>query len=390
MQQPPAPDPARPSQQGPVWLHWRTMLLFTVIFWALPLTWQILSTFIDDLIVVYVAVLITSSMHPVVAWLNTRRLPRALGILIIYLILVGILGVVGLLAVPLFTEETKHLIDQWPQYQQQLGGPLGRLGIHLGHGGPATTTQVQSVVAALPAIVVNITALLVNVVVILVLSFFFTADQYFAERLVAFIVPPQYRARTNELLGEIGHRMGRWVVGQLGIVLYYGVAFSIGLLVLKVPYALSVGIVTAILEIIPFVGGFVGLALALLVALGKDPGLLVPVIALYLIITNIEAHIIVPNLYGKAVQLHPATVIIGLLVGARAFGIVGALIAMPLAAGLQVLLESLYVQDVIQAAEAQRPIPTFDFGSPVVFNLPSRLRRRPSRPRPPADGPPPA
>jgi len=114
------------------------------------------------------------------------------------------------------------------------------------------------------------------------------------------------------------------------------------------------------------------------------------VIALYLIITNIEAHIIVPNLYGKAVQLHPATVIIGLLVGARAFGIVGALIAMPLAAGLQVLLESLYVQDVIQAAEAQRPIPTFDFGSPVVFNLPSRLRRRPSRPRPPVDGPPPA
>ncbi len=374
-----APETVNSPQPEAVRVSTRSIVLIAVIFWVFPLLGILLGTFVDDLIVIYIAILLACSMHPVVSWSKKRGLPRTLTIAAIYLALAAIMIGVGLLAVPLFTQEATHLINQWPHYEQQINGPLARLGIHLSRGGGAVGvgTQLSGVVTALPAVAVNVTALLVNVVVILVLGFFFTADAYFAERLVAFVVPPRFRGRTIEILSEIGHRMGRWVLGQLGIVVYYGVAFSLGLTVLHVPYALSVGIVTAVLEIIPFVGGIVGLALALLVALSQSVGLLVPVIILCLIITNIEAHIIVPNLYGKAVQLHPATVIIGLLLGARAFGIVGALIAMPLAAALQVLVEQLYIKDVVLAAEAQdTAIPAFLLGPPAVLRWPIRRRIR--------------
>ncbi|GAC1399405.1 MAG: hypothetical protein NVSMB65_17480 [Chloroflexota bacterium] len=383
-----APTPPAPSR-WPAGISWRTVVAASLIFWLMPLAYILLGKFLDDLIVVYVAILLSTVMHPVVTWLRHRKVPRGLSILGLYLLVAALLGFAALLAVPLFTQETQHLVGQWPRYQEQLNGPLSHLGIHLGRSGGnvGTGAQLSSFVGILPAAVINISALLVNLVVMFVLSFFFTSDAHFAERLVAFVVPPGYRAGTNTILSEIGGRMGRWVLGQLGIVIYYAAAFSLGLSVLKVPYALSVGVVTGLLEIVPFVGGFVGLGLALLVALAQNPTLLVPVIVLYLLVTNVEAHLIVPNLYGKVIQLHPATVVISLLLGARAFGLVGALIAMPLAAGLQVLFEHLYLHDVIEAAEGQdasKPhtaIPAYRTAAPGVVRWPRRSKG-PSRPAP--------
>lgn len=379
---PEPPDGASPTgapSARKVQLSLRTMVLLAVILWLVPFVATLAGTFIDDLIVIYIAALLTCSMHPIVSWLSRRHIPRGVSILAIYLLLAGLLAGAVLLAIPLFVQETGHLISQWPQYQSGIDKLLAPLGVHLSQRtGTAIGTQLSTVLAMLPALLSNVSAIFINVIVIFVLSFFFTADEYFSERLISFVVPPGYRKRTNEIVAAIGNRMGRWVLGQLVIVAYYGVTFSVGLTLLGVPYAVSVGIVTAIVEIIPFVGGFVGLGLGLLVGMSHNVALFIPIVALYLIITNVEGHIIIPNLYGKVIQLHPATIIIALLFGAHAFGIVGALIAMPLAAAVQVVFEELYVHDVIKAAEEAQAarIPVLRMQPPLVLRWP---RRRPGQ-----------
>ena len=120
--------------------------------------------------------------------------------------------------------------------------------------------------------------------------------------------------------------------------------------------AISIGVITGMLEIIPFVGGFIGIALAVIVAATVSPLTILWVIILYLIVTNVEAHVLVPIIYAHSVHIHPFLVVVALLFGGVAFGLLGALIAVPVAGALQVAVENLYIKDVVES-EQHRPGP---------------------------------
>jgi predicted PurR-regulated permease PerM len=115
---------------------------------------------------------------------------------------------------------------------------------------------------------------------------------------------------------------------------------------------LSIGVITGILEIVPFIGSFTGAGLAMVTAATSSLTLAIWVGLLYLVVTNIEAHVLVPYIYGRAVRVHALLVVIVLLLGTSAFGIVGALAAVPFAAAVQAAVENLYVQEVVQPGEA--------------------------------------
>ncbi len=284
------------------------------------------------------------------------------------------------IALPLFTDETQRLATTLPADLRAATGPLRRFGVTIqsGKGGSLQLrdlnlqgfltggTQGASAVAnQAVGLVFSVGQLLVFLTSILVMAFLLTVRRTFTADVVDTLAPPDYRRRTVFILSHMGERMGRWVLGQLVITIYYGVAFSIGLTVLQVPYAFSVAVITGLLEIVPFVGGFVGLLLAVMVAASVNPVTIIWVVALYLVVTGVEGHILVPFVYGRAVRVHPVLVIVALLVGAKAFGLLGALIAVPLAAALQVIVENLYIKDVVEAAEqqAERGLrrPTFNF-----------------------------
>jgi predicted PurR-regulated permease PerM len=125
---------------------------------------------------------------------------------------------------------------------------------------------------------------------------------------------------------------------QVGIALYFVVTFSTGLALLGVPFAFTIGLVGGILEIIPYLGGVVAVFSAMLSALTVRPLLAVWVLVLYLVVTELESHVIAPTFYGRAIGLHPAIVLVALLVGVKAGGIVGVLFAVPVAVVLAALL----------------------------------------------------
>ncbi len=156
-------------------------------------------------------------------------------------------------------------------------------------------------------------------------------------------VPPAMRERTTRLMGRLGTSLGAWVRAQLLVGVFFGVTFGVGLVVLRVPYAATIGTVGAVLEIIPYVGGIITIALAVLMAATTGKlWLLGAVLVWYLVVTNVEAHIVYPKLVGEIVGLQPLVVVLALFVGAEVLGIVGALLAVPVAVVLQTLLDEFH------------------------------------------------
>lgn len=355
-------DPSESEVQRSAYrVPFRSIVVAGVVFWAIPLIGLFFSQYIDILLVVFLAILFSTFLSPLVNGLARAHINRGIAILLIYLFALGVIAFVGQLALPLFIDETQRLAQTLPSDLQTLTGPLKHLGIKIPSGGLKNFNisslfsggghQVAGVAGQAVGLVFTIGQAIVFLLAILVMTFFLTVRKTFTADVVNVLVPPRYRERSTSILSQMGERMGRWALGQIAITIYYAVAFSIGLALLNVPYAISVGVITGLLEIIPFVGGFIGVLLAVLVAASVHPLTIIWVIVLYLIVTNVEAHILVPLVYGRAVNLHPFLVIVALLIGAKAFGLLGALIAVPLAAALQVGVENLYIRDVVEAAE---------------------------------------
>jgi len=342
-----------------------SIVLFAIVFWVVPLIGLFFTRFIDILLIIFLSILFSTFINPVVSFLERIHVHRGVGIILVYLFFAAALALIGRLAVPLFVDETQRLISALPADLRRLEGPLSRLGIQL----PAISNgqginirnlvngllngsgrQITGIAGQAVGLAFTVGTLGVYLISILVMTFFLTVQRNFTADVVNALVPPPYRRRTAYILSRMGERMGNWVIGQVIITIYYAVCFSAGLAILNVPYAVSVGVITGVLEIIPFVGGFIGLVLAVVVAATVNFTLVIWVIVLYLVVTNVEAHILVPNIYGRVVNLHPFLVIVALLFGSEAFGLLGALIAVPIAAALQVAVEQLYIRDVVEAA----------------------------------------
>jgi predicted PurR-regulated permease PerM len=316
----------------------------------------VLVIFNKLLLILLLSVLLAVGMDPVVNRLERAHVPRALAILLVYVVLLAVLVLsVGLL-VPVvvmeFTQLTANLPDlvrrvvevpsRWilphvpalrdslspDDLARRVGGELGGLA-----GGAGKF---------LLGLGAAVSALVISTFLVLVVAFFFAVDARFAPRVIARFFPPSARPTAASLMREMGERLGHWVRAQLLVGLFFGVCFGLGLALMGVPYALSLGVAGGVLELIPYVGGIIVTVLAMLVALTISPLLALGVLVLEVVVANIESHIVYPKLVGDIVGLHPLFIIIALFVGAEAKGVIGALLAVPVAVILQVLFDRFY------------------------------------------------
>jgi len=381
-----------PLQAGRPRLSFTRIAALIVLFWALPLMGLFFARYIDIVLVVFLAILFSTFLTPVANGLERLHINRGIAILLVYLAILGVLYLVVSLAVPLFINETQALVNEIPAYLNRFSGPLHAIGLNLPRGGSLNIRNmlggflangnhsVGGIAGTAIGVVLSTATLAVEILAMLVMAFFLTVQKTFTRDLVNTLVPPAHRMRWITHMSRAGERMGGWVVGQIIITVYYAVVFSAGLALIHLPNELSIGLITGLLEIIPFVGGFIGLLLAVLVALTVNPSLIIWVVILYLIVTNVEAHILVPLIYGRTVHIHPFLVIVALLFGAEAFGIIGAIIAVPIAAALQVAVMGIYVRDVVTPAEeGGQTRPRLKRPLVDLTRLPGteRLRRRP-------------
>jgi predicted PurR-regulated permease PerM len=328
-----------------------TVTLLKVIFVGL-LLW-FFWTVRDVLLLFLISIIISSAIDPVADFLHKRRIPRGLSVLLVYALFLGMLSLVVVLMVPPINQQFQQIsetdvydrfVSQVGVYQDQLANSeLGR-GINdslknfAGNLGGTIFQTTKGVVSGIAGIII-----------VLTISFYLTAEENGMKNFIKHLAPYKHQAYVWGLVNKIQRKVGAWVLGQMILsIVIFGLTF-IGLTVLKVEYALVLALVAGILEIIPYIGPFIAVIPAAFFAFLQNPPLAVAVIILYLVIQQLENHVVVPMVMSRSVGLNPVLVILAVLVGGSLAGIIGALIAIPVVSGI-----SVFVADMMERNDQQK------------------------------------
>jgi len=301
----------------------------------------------DVVALVFVALVFSAAIDPWVDALARRQIPRALGIISIYVIVIAVFGGTITLLIPPLVEQVRELAKSFPLYYDKLSLGINYLrDVSSGVGAEnqfqeALGTVEKVLSAATAGVFSTISAIfggIVSFFLLLVLTFYMVVEEDGIKRFLQVITPDHLHDEIARVTVKIQERIGLWLRGQLILMVVIGVLTFIGLKAIGVPYALVLAMVAGITEIIPYAGPIIGAVPAVFIAFTVSPvkGLLA--VALYFFIQQLENHLIVPKVMQKTVGLNPIIVIIAVLVGAKLSGVLGALLAVPIAAVVEVLV----------------------------------------------------
>lgn len=289
-------------------------------------------------LIVLTAVVLATAMDKPVAYLSQKGLPRSLAILAIYLCLILFIGGAIAALAPIIAGDAQALEAELPRYTsglEQLAASLptsvqGGNHISLAEVETAAQGHVSALARGITDISIEFGRSLFYVFVTLVVAFFLAAEPGIILARMRNLTPARHRDRVVRVGSSIHERIGAWARGQLLIAIIFGLLMGSGLRLIGVPYAWSLGAVAGILEIVPYVGGVITVILAVVSAATVGIPQVIGVIVLYVILVNLESHVLAPLLYGRALGLPPVAILLALLAGVELLGILGALLAVPL------------------------------------------------------------
>ena len=321
------------------------------------------------LLLVMISVVLACSIAPIVNWAEQYRVPRWLGALLTYLAIIGTLVGVAVLIGPTVLEQIQLLVRQLPILLRKAATQIEVWVLALNDSRPDLTNQVfdQLDVQAIAAWAIrstrqvalrsyNLTADILGTLLSLVLAIFISgymlADSRTLTTNFVRLIPAPWDQRVSEQLPEIASRIGSYIRGRVIVSGTLALITSIGLSFLGLKdFAVGLGAIAGVTNLIPFLGPLLGAIPALLVAVPLGGWAVLWVIIFYAIIQNIETYLLDPLLVGSSVGVHPLYQLLAVLGGAQVLGIVGALIVPPWVAGGAVLIEALYLQPKLKAEE---------------------------------------
>ena len=303
---------------------------------ALRLIFEALSELSHVIVLVVFGIVIAFALAPIVERIG-RRTGRSVAVLLTALIaLIAVVGALVALAVPL-VRETAQLAREVPRVVAMASSnePINIAGIEIsGEVRQRIGTELGARVgdwsqeAARAAL--RIGASIFDFLIVFVLGIYFLASAPAVRRWVDGVVPTKQRAEFRRIEAEAARLFGRYIRGQLLLGLIIGTVSAVAYLVLGVPYAVFLGVLAGILELVPIAGPIVAGAVAALVSLTEPFPLVIWVVLAATAIQQLENHLLVPRIAGDAVGLHPIAALLAVLVGVEVAGIIGALFAVPL------------------------------------------------------------
>jgi len=295
-----------------------------------------------------VALVFAGTFNPLVEWMERRGIKRLYALTLLFVALLLATSLLIFLTFPPFFEQLAQIVRDAPHHREQLiallqqrdfTAPLARALQHAGLEQTLARTETRLVgytPEALTALGWAVTTLF--------LTFYLLADGKRTQGALYAVVPRDYHMRLARILQNLETIVGGYMRGQLITSAAIGVFTYLLLTILGVPNALSLALFAAVVDVIPVIGGLLATAPAVLVALsqGLPTGVLV-LVALF-VYQELENRVLIPKVYGRVLRLSPATIILALLAGGILLGVIGALLALPVAAGLQMMLQELRVE----------------------------------------------
>lgn len=324
---------------------WLALLALGVALWLILTSIQLIA---EVLLILFISWLLLLAIRPIMDFLARWHIPRLISVLSIYLGILGVIVLITSLLTPAFFAEINRIQSQGPQMAQQAMTQMKNIPIpkqllsNVDKIVPTLTQGLDALISPLLTTITGLGRIAIDVFVALILTLFMSVDpRVNLARFIQDWSPSQYRDSLTAIYRRINGRLTRWFWSQIAIALYLATALSLGLAVLKVPFAFSIGLTGGVLEIVPYLGGVVAVILAIFSALTVSPWLALWVVILYIIVVEVESHIIAPLFYGRAVGMHPVVVLIALVLGLKAGGIIGVFLAVPVAVVLISLLQEI-------------------------------------------------
>jgi predicted PurR-regulated permease PerM len=320
--------------------------------WILVESWQLW-------VLLFLALVVMAAILPAARWGDRYRIPRLVTVAGVYLAAALVVGALGRFLVPAFVEEGRQFVAQLPALVDKGRALLAALvawGARWEIPLPGLSEDGESLKRIGEVLLQNtllVTKGAIGAVValflVLVVAAYLVIDAERIGRGIGGFLPARHRGRAVEVTARVLAVMGGYVRGQAIVSLSVGTVIAVGLAVLGVPYPLLIGGAAAVLNVVPFLGSPAAAVLGILAALNISAGLAVWAALVFWGANLLEAKLFVPQLVGRATGLHPLAVMVGILVGAKLAGIIGALIAVPLMAGAWEILRAVYIEPREQA-----------------------------------------
>jgi len=309
-------------------------IIFTVFF--ILLLW-LLFQIRQIILALFVSLILMSALNPAVDRLERLRIPRALAILLLYLVIFGVIGIILAGLIPPLVDQTSTLISRLPSYLEGLGLPAIDEDIIA-----SQISQLGSIPANLLRFTVTIFSNLVAVFALAVITFYLLLERKNLDRYLFILFGERDEGIAEKFVDKIEERLGSWVRAQVTLMLFIGAFSYLGLRLLGIDFALPLALLAGILEIIPNIGPIVSAIPAVLTGLTISPLLALAVAALYFLIQQLENTVIVPKVMEKVVGINPLVTILSLAIGFKLAGIVGAVLAVPVVLVSQVVASEVF------------------------------------------------
>lgn len=314
-------------------------------------------------LLVLTAVVLATAMDKPVSALQGRGVPRGLSILLIYVLLIGLMVTAIAALAPIIAGDARALEREMPGYTAWFEKIAASLPSNAGDSSTFSLTGIEqqlrdnasTLARSVTEIGVEAGRTAFYVFVTLVLAFFLSVEPGVVLDGAERWVPARHKPRVWKIARSIHESIGAWARGQLAIALIFGALMGVGLKLIGVPYAPSLGVIAGILEVVPYVGGFITVVLAVLSAATVGVPQVIAVITLYVVLVNVESHVLAPLLYGRALGLPPVAILLALLAGVELLGILGALLAIPLTVIIWAIGEEFAPQRSALSPAEQRP-----------------------------------
>jgi predicted PurR-regulated permease PerM len=310
----------------------------------------------EVVLLVFLSILLGAALEPVVAWLRLHaRLRRGAAILIVYAAFLALVLAIAVFIVPAALVQIGGALRRLPTFLENVrrwSETLRPESVSQGIGAlvDAAEAPLKPGQAPEPEEVVNASIVAATTTIalltLLALVFFWLTERSRLQRYALAFIPLARRAGVREAWNEVEARLGLWVRGQLLLMGVIGVATAAAYWLIGLPAALLLGLIAGIAEAIPIAGPIIGAIPALLIATTISPQTVIVTLIVYVVLQLVEGNVLVPMVMRNTVGLSPFLVLVSLLVGGSVAGIPGAIVAVPLVAGAEVILERLQVRVV--------------------------------------------
>jgi predicted PurR-regulated permease PerM len=319
-----------------------TLLKITALIVVLFFLWQIR----DVLILLLISITFASALEPMAEFLQKKKIPRAVSVLSVYILVLAFIGLIIYLIVPPIVTEFNQ-IKNTSQLTEQLNNKFGseswastfNISEIVNKNVQSFTNQFTNLSNDLFKRTLGVFNGFIQIVTILVISFYLLAEKNGMKNFVYTLMPKRYEAQALHLINRVQKKIGLWLLGQLIISAIMFVAVYVVLSLLGIQYALVLALIAGFLELIPYLGPIMAAIPAVFFAFLQSPTMAIIVLILFIFLQKTEAYVLVPKIMQKTIGVSPLAILVAILVGFKLAGIFGILLSVPIVATINVVIK---------------------------------------------------